>query len=33
LIPFVKAICVDIRPEEKTILVDVPAGLEDLNAE
>ncbi len=31
LIPFVKAICVDIRPEEKVILVEIPEGLEDLN--
>lgn len=31
LIPFVKAICVDIRPEEKLILVDLPEGLEDLD--
>ena len=30
LIPFVKAICVDIRPEEKRIEVELPAGLEDL---
>ncbi len=30
LIPFVKAICVDIRPETKVILVDLPEGLEDL---
>jgi 16S rRNA processing protein RimM len=30
LIPFVKAICVDIRPAEKLILVDMPEGLEDL---
>jgi 16S rRNA processing protein RimM len=29
LIPFVKAICVDIRPEEKLILVDLPTGLEE----
>jgi 16S rRNA processing protein RimM len=29
LIPFVKAICVDIRPEEKLIQVDLPEGLED----
>jgi 16S rRNA processing protein RimM len=29
LIPFVKAICVDIRTEEKLILVDLPEGLED----
>ncbi len=31
-IPFVKAICVDIRPDEKLIKVDVPEGLEDINA-
>ena len=30
LIPFVKAICVDIRPEERVILVDLPEGLENL---
>lgn len=30
LIPFVKAICVDIRPEERRIEVELPAGLEDL---
>jgi 16S rRNA processing protein RimM len=30
LIPFVKAICVDIRPEVKLIQVDLPEGLEDL---
>ena len=30
LIPFVKAICVDIRPEEKLILADLPEGLENL---
>jgi 16S rRNA processing protein RimM len=30
LIPFVKAICVDIRPLEKLIQVDLPEGLEDL---
>jgi len=30
LIPFVKAICVDIRPEVKLIQVDMPDGLEDL---
>ena len=29
LIPFVKAICVDIRPEEKLILADLPEGLEE----
>lgn len=32
MIPFVKAICVDIRPEEKLILVDLPEGLENLDA-
>lgn len=32
LIPFVKAICVDIRPEVKLIQVDLPEGLEDLDA-
>ncbi len=31
LIPFVKAICVEIRPEEKLILVEFPEGLESLN--
>lgn len=30
LIPFVKAICVDIRPDEKLIEVEIPEGLEDL---
>ena len=30
LVPFVKAICVDIRPELKRIEVELPAGLEDL---
>jgi 16S rRNA processing protein RimM len=30
LIPFVKAICIDIRPGEKLILADLPEGLEDL---
>lgn len=29
LIPFVKAICVDIRPEDKQIEVELPEGLED----
>jgi 16S rRNA processing protein RimM len=29
LIPFVKAICVDIRPDVKLIQVDLPEGLED----
>lgn len=32
LVPFVKAICVDIRPEEKLIQVDLPEGLENLDA-
>lgn len=32
-IPFVNAICVDIRPAEKLIGVDLPEGLEDLNSE
>jgi 16S rRNA processing protein RimM len=31
LIPFVKAICVDIRPQEKLIQVDLPEGLEGLD--
>jgi 16S rRNA processing protein RimM len=31
LVPFVKAICVDIRPEERVILVDLPEGLEALS--
>ncbi len=31
-IPFVKAICVDIRPDEKLIHVEIPEGLEDINA-
>ena len=30
LIPFVKAICVDIRPEERLIRVELPEGLESL---
>jgi 16S rRNA processing protein RimM len=30
LIPFVKAICVEIHPEERRIEVDLPEGLEDL---
>lgn len=33
LIPFVKAICVDIQPEEKLIRVELPEGLEKLTAE
>ena len=32
LIPFVKAICADIRPEERLILADLPEGLEDIRA-
>jgi 16S rRNA processing protein RimM len=30
-VPFVKAICVDIRPDEKLIRASLPEGLEDLN--
>jgi 16S rRNA processing protein RimM len=30
LIPFVKAICVDIRPADKLILTELPEGLESL---
>jgi 16S rRNA processing protein RimM len=30
LVPFVKAICVDIQPEAKLIRVELPEGLEDL---
>ena len=30
LIPFVKAFCLDIRPDEKLILTNLPEGLEDL---
>jgi 16S rRNA processing protein RimM len=30
LIPFVKAICVDIRPAERLVRVDLPEGLESL---
>jgi 16S rRNA processing protein RimM len=33
LIPFVKAICVEIRPEVKLIQVDLPSGLEELGKE
>jgi 16S rRNA processing protein RimM len=32
LIPFVKAICADIRPAERLILADLPEGLEDIRA-
>jgi 16S rRNA processing protein RimM len=32
LIPFVKAICVDIQPEAKLIRVDLPDGLETIDA-
>ncbi|HXM39735.1 MAG TPA: ribosome maturation factor RimM [Bryobacteraceae bacterium] len=31
LIPFVRAICVAIQPEERRIVVDLPAGLKELN--
>ena len=31
LVPFVKAICVDIRPREHLVLVDLPEGLEKLS--
>jgi 16S rRNA processing protein RimM len=31
LIPFVKAICIGIHPEQKLILVTLPEGLEDVN--
>ena len=31
LIPFARAICVDINPAEKRIAVDLPEGLKDLN--
>ena len=30
LVPFVKAICTDIRPQDRVILADLPEGLEDL---
>lgn len=33
LIPFVKAICVDIRPEDGLILTDLPEGIESLDEE
>jgi 16S rRNA processing protein RimM len=33
LIPFVEAICVDIRPDVKLIQVDLPEGLEELGTE
>ncbi len=33
LVPFVRAICVEIRPEERLILAELPGGLEDLDAE
>jgi 16S rRNA processing protein RimM len=32
LIPFVKAICTDIRPAERLILADLPEGLENIRA-
>jgi 16S rRNA processing protein RimM len=31
LIPFVRAICVAIQPEDRRIVVDLPAGLKELN--
>lgn len=31
LIPFTKSICLDINPERKEIIVDLPEGLSDLN--
>jgi ribosomal 30S subunit maturation factor RimM len=31
LIPFVRAICVAIQPEARRIVVDLPAGLKELN--
>ncbi len=31
LVPFVKAICTDIRPADRVILADLPEGLEDLS--
>jgi 16S rRNA processing protein RimM len=33
LVPFVRAICVEIRPEERLILAELPEGLENLDAE
>jgi 16S rRNA processing protein RimM len=30
LVPFVRAICADIRPNDRVILVELPEGLEDL---
>jgi len=33
LVPFVKAICADIRPADRVILADLPEGLEDLGGE
>jgi 16S rRNA processing protein RimM len=32
LIPFVRAICVEIRPEDRLILADLPEGLEHLDS-
>jgi len=31
LIPFARAICVAIEPEARRIVVDLPAGLKELN--
>ena len=33
LVPFVKAICTDIRPADRVILADLPEGLEELGGE
>jgi len=33
LVPFVRAICVEIRPEERLIVAELPEGLETLDAE
>jgi 16S rRNA processing protein RimM len=33
LVPFVKAICTDIRPADRVILADLPEGLEDLESD
>jgi 16S rRNA processing protein RimM len=33
LVPFVRAICVEIRPQDRLILVELPEGLENLDAE
>jgi|SRR5581483_4108050 len=33
LVPFVRAICAEIRPEERVILAELPEGLEDPDSE